>query len=258
MSGLRDRAISGPALVGAICSVSDPFAAEVLGHAGFDWVCVDLQHGMITPGDLVGLLQGLDASGTPTLVRVPWNEPAPIMRALDSGAAGVIVPMVNSVRDAEAAVAACRFPPAGIRSWGPTRAALGRSGYGVETANREVLCAVMIETREAMDALDDILAVPGIDAAFIGPSDLAIAHGMAPSLRADDPELERQILRVRDTCATHGVIPAVFTSGHEAAIRWERAGFRIMTVGSDRLLMMEAAQGLMASIRNPSEGAPAR
>lgn len=252
MNRMRERSTSGSAMFGAFCSVPDPFSAEVLGYAGFDWVCVDLQHGMIDEGDLLGILQGLESSGTPSLVRVRWNEPAAIMRALDTGADGVVVPMVSSARDAAAAVAACRFPPTGIRSWGPTRAALGRGDYSVETANREVLCAVMIETREAMDALDDILAVPGVDAAFIGPSDLAIAHGIVPSLKADDPEVGRLITRVRDACAAHGVIPAIFTSGHEAAVRWERAGFQLLTVGSDRLLMLEAAQRLVSSIRSES------
>jgi 4-hydroxy-2-oxoheptanedioate aldolase len=250
MTDLRERLRSGPAMFGAICSVPDSFSAEVLGRAGFDWVCVDLQHGMIDQADLLGILQGLAVGGTPALVRVPWNEPASIMRALDTGAAGVVIPMVSSARDAAAAVAACRYPPAGIRSWGPTRAALGRGDYGVETADREVLCAVMIETREAMDALDEILAVPGVDVAFIGPSDLAIAHGSAPSLQADDPDIGRRILQVREACARHDVIPAIFTSGPEAASRWERAGFRLLTVGSDRLLMLEAARRLMASIRS--------
>jgi 4-hydroxy-2-oxoheptanedioate aldolase len=246
---LRDRLAASPALFGAICSLPDAFSAEMLGWAGFDWVCVDLQHGMLTDTALVGILQALDLTGTPSLVRVPWNEPAAIMRALDTGASGVIVPMVNSAREAEQAVAACRYPQAGIRSYGPTRASLGRPGYDLGAANRDVVCAVMIETREAMAALDDILAVPGVDAAFIGPSDLAVAHGLAPSLRADDPQVGVLIAEILARCADHGVTPAIFTSGQEAAIRWRQAGFRLLTVGSDRLLMTEAARGLMAGIR---------
>jgi 4-hydroxy-2-oxoheptanedioate aldolase len=236
-------------MFGAICSVPDAFSAEMLGWAGFDWVCVDLQHGMVGPEALVGVLQGLDISGTPSLVRVPWNEPAPIMRALDSGATGVIVPMVNSADEAARAVAACRYPPDGIRSWGPTRAALGRTGYDVESANGEVICAVMIETREAMAALDEILAVPGVDAAFVGPSDLAVAHGYPPSLGADDPVVGELIATIVARCQVHEVVPAIFTSGVDAAIRWHDAGFLLLTVGSDRLLMTEAAKGLMAGIR---------
>jgi 4-hydroxy-2-oxoheptanedioate aldolase len=171
------------------------------------------------------------------------------MRALDTGAAGVIVPMVNSAAEAARAVAACRYPPDGIRSWGPTRAALGRAGYDIESANGEVICAVMIETREAMDALDDILAVPGVDAAFVGPSDLAVAHGFPPSLRADDPAVGALIATIVARCQAHGVVPAIFTSGVESALRWHDAGFRLLTVGSDRLLMTEAAKGLMSGIR---------
>lgn len=256
MTLVRDRLTSPSALFGAFCSVPDAFSAEVLGHAGFDWVCVDLQHGMIGQDDLLGILQALDVSGTPTLVRVPWNDPASIMRVLDTGADGVIVPMVNSAREAKLAVAACRFPPDGIRSWGPTRASLGRTEYTVDTANRDVICAVMIETREAMKALDEILAVPGVDAAFIGPSDLAISHGIAPSLRADDPNVSELIMQVRDACLRHDVIPAIFTGGQEAAVRWQQAGFRLLTVGSDRLLMTEAATRLLSAIRGEVETPP--
>lgn len=257
MNLVRDRLTSSSALFGAFCSVPDAFSAEVLGHAGFDWVCVDLQHGIIGKDDLVGILQALEVSGTPTLVRVPWNDPASIMRVLDAGADGVIVPMVNSAREAKLAVAACRYPPDGIRSWGPTRASLGRTDYTVNTANREVICAVMIETREAIEALDEILAVPGVNAAFIGPSDLAISHGIAPSLRAEDPDVAQLIMRVRDACLRHHVIPAIFTSGQEAAVRWQQEGFRLLTVGSDRLLMTEAATRLMSAIRAEVD-APAR
>lgn len=128
MIQLRDRLAARPTAFGAICSVPDSFSAEMLGRAGFDWVCVDLQHGMVGSEALLGILQALDLTETPSLVRVPWNEPAAIMHALDTGASGVIVPMVNSAEEAERAVAACRYPPAGIRSWGPTRVALGRAG----------------------------------------------------------------------------------------------------------------------------------
>lgn len=252
MPSLSERIHAGERLVGAISSLPDPFAAEVFAAAGFDWICVDLQHGMATPASLVGILQAFSITATPVLVRVPWNEPAPIMRALDAGAAGVIVPMVNSAADAQAAVAACRYPPDGIRSWGPTRALLRQAGYSVEAANAAVVCAVMIETRRGLDAADEILAVPGVDAVFVGPSDLAVDLGMAPSLAADAPSVHEALGRIVDAANRHGVCPAIFTSGHDAVTRLSAMGFRLLTAGSDRLLMLEAARGLAASLRTPA------
>ena len=225
----------------------DAFSAQMLGWAGFDWVCVDLQHGMVGPDALRRYpAGGLDVTGTPVFVRVPWNHPAAIMRALDTGAAGVIVPMVNSAAEAAlGAVAAMplptgRGPEPGSDPSGPRT---GRVRHRV--GQRRVICAVMIETREAMDALD-YFAVPGVDAAFVGPSDLAVAHGFPPSLRADDPAVGALIATIVARCQAHGVVPAIFTSGVESALRWHDAGFRLLTVGSDRLLMTEAAKGLMS------------
>ena len=249
MTDFRERLNDDSGLFGVICSMPDPFSAEMLGWTGVDWVCVDLQHGMVGQEALVGILQAFALTKTPTLVRVPWNDPAQIMHALDTGASGVIVPMVNSAADAVQAVAACRYPPLGIRSWGPTRAILGRPKYDVDSANREVICTVMIETREAMAALDEILAVPGVDAAFVGPSDLAIAHGLPPSLQADSPEVGELLARIVSRCRHYQVVPAIFTSGRDPALRWRHAGFRLFTVGSDRLLMSEATKALVSSIR---------
>ena len=252
MPTLANRIAAGDTLIGAISSLPDPFAAEVFGSVGFDWVCVDLQHGMATPTSLVGLLQAFSLSATPVLVRVPWNEPSAIMRALDTGADGVIVPMVNSAADARAAVAACRFPPDGIRSWGPTRVSLRRPGYAVGLANDEVVCAVMIETRAGLEAVDEILSVGGVDAVFVGPSDLAVDLGMAPSLVADGPGVRDALVRIAERAAAHGVCPAIFTSGRDAATRLIGEGYRMLTVGSDRLLMAEAAKTLLGTIRTPS------
>src|SRR2546429_9132539 len=129
---------------------------------------------------MVGLLGGLAAAAVPSMVRVPWNDPGWIMKALDAGAAGVIVPMVNSPEEAEAAVGACRYPPQGFRSWGPTRASLHAASYSPDTANRSVICAVMVETVPALDRLPGDRSGPGVDAAFIGPTAFALSLGLSP------------------------------------------------------------------------------
>jgi 4-hydroxy-2-oxoheptanedioate aldolase len=180
---------------------------------GFDWVCIDAQHGLIGYQEMLGMLQAVAVKGVPALVRVPWNEPGWIMKALDAGAAGVIVPMVNSPEEARAAAGACRYPPQGYRSWGPTRASLGVADYAPELANRSVVCAVMVETAPALEQLDEILAVPGVDAVFMGPSDFAISMGLAP--RSDDPEHRRRLDGMPAVCRRHGVVAGIACASAE-------------------------------------------
>jgi 4-hydroxy-2-oxoheptanedioate aldolase len=246
---LRDTLESGQNALGVMISFADPFACEIVARSGFDWACIDQQHGMAGPDRLLALLQAFAITGTPVLVRVAWNEPSAIMRALDAGAAGVVVPMVESAQHAASAVAACRYPPLGARSWGPTRASLGAPGYSVRSANRDVLCAVMIETQRGVECLDEIVAVPGVDIVFIGPADLAIAYGGAPSLFMDGPEIPEQIERVHRAATDRGVIPAIFASSPQAAKRFIDAGFRLLTIASDRALLSDAARSAVAEMR---------
>jgi 4-hydroxy-2-oxoheptanedioate aldolase len=241
--------LDGSVKYGVICSLPDGFSAEVLARCGFDWCCVDMQHGALSEAGLYPVLQGLSVVGTPALVRVRWNEPATIMRALDAGAAGVIVPMIQSPRDAQAAVAACRYPPAGIRSWGPTRARYSMTQYSADAADQSVICAVMIETESALGCLDEIVAVPGVDCVVIGPSDLALSLDASPSLIVNDARVDEAIARVLAACAAARVCPAIFTSGAEQVIRWRDRGFRLICTHSDRLLMAERAEHLLGEVR---------
>src|SRR6188472_3307480 len=136
---LRELLDSRATTIGGWCAIPSAFSAEVLACAGFDWVCIDMQHGLIGYDQMTAMIQALDARGVATLVRVEWNEPSPIMKALDTGAQGVIVPMVNSATEAVAATRACRYPPLGHRSWGPVRASLGDTSFDPESANRRVV-----------------------------------------------------------------------------------------------------------------------
>ena len=160
-----------------------PPRSPTTASLGFDYVCIDLQHGLNDYDGMANALAAMAGSGATPLVRVPWNEPGIIGRALDAGAAGVIIPMVNSVDEAQRAASACHYWPTGTRSFGPI--ALGaRGGFaGIEAANEQVLCIPMIETREAVEQIDDILGVPGISAVYVGPADLSITYGL-PSSRS--------------------------------------------------------------------------
>jgi 4-hydroxy-2-oxoheptanedioate aldolase len=254
MSGDRRPAFrevwdAGEPTYGGWCSIPTPLSVELMGRAGFDWLCIDLEHGGPQPADLIPMLTAAAATQTPAFVRVPWNEPGIIMKALDCGAAGVIVPMVNSVAEAERAVGACRYPPAGYRSWGPLRAALAVDGYNPEIGNRGVLCAVMMETVEGTDAIDEILAVPGIDAAFVGPADLALSAGLAPRLDSEDPAHLERLRRIVAACRKHSVVAGIFSG--PLSRRHRQEGFRMLALATDSGELSAGARRALAAARAP-------
>jgi 4-hydroxy-2-oxoheptanedioate aldolase len=230
----------------------EPLVAEVAGTAGFDYVCVDMQHGLSDLHDTIAALQGL-AGGTATpLVRVPWNEPGIIGRALDLGALGVVIPMVNNRADAEAAVAACRYAPEGGRSFGP---AVANQRFGptyYDRANRDVACIPMIETVEALANLDDILSVPGVDAAYIGPADLSISLGLPPRQDHEDERFQQALADVVAACNRHGVVAGVHANASITAAR-EQQGFRMITVTADFVAAITALRADLAATRSASK-----
>lgn len=236
------------ALYGGWCSIPDSFLAEVMGASGFDWVCVDMQHGLVSKGDVVGMLQALDRTGTPSIVRVPWTDPDPIMWALDAGARGVIVPMVNDAASARSVVAACRYAPEGIRSWGPVRASL-LSGAGQPAAtNQELLCMIMIETVEALENLDDILDVEGVEGVFIGPSDLAVSLGDDPR-EAPTPRHEEAIDTIIEKCRERDVVAGIFCLDLDRARRYRDKGYRLLNLQSDARMLRDRATAMLAEAR---------
>ena len=239
----------GGQTVGCWLSMANAYSAEAMARMGFDWVCVDLQHGLVDYHDLTYMLPAISNSDTTPLVRVPWNEPYEILKALDAGAYGVIVPMVNDRAEAERAVDACRYPPKGHRSFGPIRAAMyGGKGYAAE-ANDQIACIAMIETEAGINNLDEILSTPGLDGVYIGPSDLALALGMAPRGDNDDPKHAAVVQRILDACGKHGVAAGIHTSSLEYTQRYLKAGFNFVTLGTDSGFMMSAAGRELAAAR---------
>jgi 4-hydroxy-2-oxoheptanedioate aldolase len=238
---LRELIDSGGPTIGGWCVIPGGFSAEIMAGAGFDWVCIDCQHGLIGYECMVGMLQALDGHGVATIVRVQWNEPSAIMKALDAGAQGVIVPMVNSAQEALAATRACRYPPLGFRSWGPVRAALGDPSYDPEQGNRSAVCIVMVETPEAVEAVEEIAVVQGVDAILIGPYDLSLSTNLnitSPGEKVKDAE---QFNRVLTACNQAG-IPAGTTCLTGNDVRKRRAqGFRLLQLSTDLALLADAA-----------------
>lgn len=181
---LRAKWRAGEPAFGAWCTLGSDLGAELLARAGFDYVCLDCQHGMWNVESISGAAQAVRTAGSLPLVRVPSGELWLIGRALDLGAAGVIVPLVSSVEEAAAAAASCRYPPEGARSFGPVRTGLDPSATVAER-NEQVLCVVMVETEGGVASLEQICELPGVDAVYVGPRDLGLTHGLAPGAEYD-------------------------------------------------------------------------
>jgi 4-hydroxy-2-oxoheptanedioate aldolase len=235
--------------VGAWLSVDSVLTAETLTRAGFDWLCLDMQHGFIGYEDVKVMLPAISQTETIPFVRVPWNDPAIIMKVLDAGAYGVVIPLVNNREEAERAVAACRYPPDGIRSSGPIRAAMyGGRGYAAE-ANNEIACIVMVETAEALENLDEIISTPGVDAVYIGPSDLAYALGLTPTGDNNEPSHVEAVNRIHECCQKHGVATGIHTSSVEYTKRYLSQGFHMITLNTDRGFMARMVRRELSEVR---------
>lgn len=239
---------AGKGTVGGWLSIGNAYTAETMANLGFDWLCVDLQHGMLSYSDLTYMLPAISTRDTTPLVRVPWNEPYEIMKALDAGANGVIVPMVNTRAEAEKAVAACRYPPDGMRSFGPIRAALAAGrGYMAE-ANGQIACIAMVETAEGIDNLDAIAGTPGLDAIYIGPADLAFALGLKPG-DDDDPKHVQTVADILAACRKHGIAAGIHTGSVARTRQYLQQGFNLVNVGSDGGFLARAAAMDLAAAR---------
>jgi len=238
-----------PAINGWL-AIPSGFSAEVMAQGGWDSVTVDMQHGVQDYQTMVACFQAIQSHPVLPMVRVPWNEPGIVGKVLDAGAYGVICPMINTKAEAEAFVSYCRYPPAGKRSNGPIRAGI----YGVgttyqSTANQEVLCLPMIETQEAVDNLDAILDVPGIDAVYIGPSDLGFSMGLIPVLDREEPVIMDIYKKILDATKKRGVRACVHCLTPAYAKRMIAMGFNLVTLGNDSGLLLGAARAAVKATR---------
>jgi 4-hydroxy-2-oxoheptanedioate aldolase len=221
-----------PATLGWI-SVANSFTAEMMASQGFDAVCIDMQHGETGLSTLMGMLQAVSATDATPVVRVGWNEPAAIMKALDFGASAIIVPLINNAEEARKAVSACRYPPAGDRSSGPVRAMQIHGPDYISEANDDVILMAMIETKEGLVNLEEICATPGVDAIYIGPADLSFALGMAP--RADNPDPLHMATcdRIKEAAHRHGKKVCMHCASAGFAAGAIQRGFDLVMITSD-------------------------
>jgi 4-hydroxy-2-oxoheptanedioate aldolase len=233
-------------------SVNEPAVAEWLAREAFDAVVLDMQHGAIDFAGAVRSIVSVALAGKPTIARVPIGEFALASRLLDVGASAILAPMINSGADARRLVEFVKFPPLGERSWGP-RAALALSGLDApayfKSANAMTQAIAMIETRAALDALDDILRVDGIDGVFVGPSDLSIALSGGRGVEPRGEALMSEARRVAERAKAHGKYAAMFCFDGADARAMQALGYRLCTISSDQNLLRAAARGELAAAR---------
>jgi len=214
-----------------------------MAHQGFESLTVDMQHGVVDYQVAGTMLQAISPAPVVPLARVPWNDPARLMKILDAGAYGVICPMINTRAEAEALVQACKYPPRGYRSFGPVRASIYAGMDYVDHADADLVVMPMIETALALKNLDDILSVPGVDAIYVGPADLSLSLGCRPRLdQTDAPVVEAQQTIV-EACKRHGVVAGIHNGTAAYALKMIAAGYQFVTLASDsRFLAAKAAE----------------
>lgn len=237
------------AVVNGWLAIANGFSAEVMANQGWDALTVDLQHGVVDYQAMVGMLQAISTTPTVPVVRVPWLDPALLMKTLDAGAYGVICPMVNTREDAQKLVAYTTYAPVGTRSFGPIRGLIyGGPDYPQE-ADRTIVRFAMIETAQALDNLDAILSVEGLDAVYIGPSDLSLSLGCRPVFDDVDPPVAQAIDHIVERARAHGLVAGIHNGTPESALSRIAKGFRFVTVSSDARLMAAGSQQVLSRLR---------
>jgi len=249
---LKEKLRRGEAVIGTFVEIGHPDVTEWLSHLGFDWLLLDAEHAPTGFETLQRMMQAMNGTGCVPIVRPEWNEPVVIKRVLDLGAYGVLIPWVNSKEEAENAVKFCRYPPEGIRGFGPRRAGMFDPEY-YQTANEELLIAVQIETEEALKNLDEILSVPGIDACYIGPWDLSVSLGFGVPPNWNEPRYLAAFDRVLEAAKRHGKPAGMFTTIDN--IEWAlEKGFKFNTVDDDDMFLIRGAQISLAKARSAAKG----
>ncbi|MDX2259573.1 MAG: aldolase/citrate lyase family protein [Hyphomicrobiaceae bacterium] len=252
-----NRIASGGKIVNGWCSLPSAGVVEVLARQGYDSLTIDMQHGGMGFETVVDMLRAMAGSPVAPLVRVPWHDPGTMMRVLDAGAFGIICPMVDSAASAEAFVAACRYPPRGFRSFGPHRAVIATgtasSAEYVRSAAADIMLLAMIETTSGLAAVEDIVAVDGLDGVYVGPGDLSLALGEVPSMAPTATVVTEAIALVLAAAKKAGRIVAIHTDGPATARRCFAAGFDMCTLQGDIRLLSDAARSQVLAVRAAGE-----
>ena len=249
---VKEKLRRGEPCIGTWITTGNPLVAEVLAHSGFDWLTVDMEHNAIDMDSLLSCFYAIGTTDTVPFVRVPWNDPQVLKRVLDIGAYGVVVPNIKSPEEAELAVQACRYPPEGFRGVGGVRGRLYGGADYVEKANEEIAVALMIEHTDAVRRIAEICNVPGIDALFVGPNDLAKSLGVPGGYDNAHVDHKAAVAQVLETGKRFNIPVGIHCAGAEEVNRRIEEGFVLLAIASDSRFLASAAQGATAQVKLPS------
>ncbi len=247
---LKEIFKSGKSAVNGWLQIPNSFTAELMANQNWDSLTLDMQHGVIDYPNAVGMLQAISTTKVVPMARVNWNEPGQIMKILDAGAYGIICPMISNKKEAENFVKACMYPPNGYRSYGPIRGLVYGGPDYADEANNEILKFAMIETRESLENLDEIMKTPGLDGIYIGPADLSLAIGQKPSF--DKPEgdpVYDEIMKILDHAKKNKIIAGIQNGQPEYAEKMIKKGFQLVTIGSDQRYMTSASKSALSKLK---------
>jgi 4-hydroxy-2-oxoheptanedioate aldolase len=247
---LKEIFDKGGSAINGWLQIPNSFTAELMANQNWDSLTLDMQHGVIDYSHAISMLQAISTTEVVPLARVNWNEPGQIMKILDAGAYGIICPMVSNRKEAENFVQACMYPPKGYRSYGPIRGLVYGGPDYADEANNEILKFAMIETKESLDNLDEIMQTPGLDGIYIGPADLSLAIGEKPSF--DKPEgdpVYEVIMKILEHAKKNKVIAGIQNAQPEYAHKMIKKGFQLVTIGTDQRFMVAAAKAALGTIK---------
>jgi 4-hydroxy-2-oxoheptanedioate aldolase len=247
---LKEIFKKGSSAVNGWLQIPNSFTAELMANQNWDSLTLDMQHGVIDYSSAISMLQAISTTNVVPLARVNWNEPGQIMKILDAGAYGIICPMVSNKKEAENFVQACMYPPKGYRSYGPIRGLVYGGPDYAEKANDEILKFAMIETKESLDNLDEIMQTPDLDGIYIGPADLSLAIGEKPSFdkQEGDPVYD-VIMKILEHAKKNKIIAGIQNGQPEYAEKMIKKGFQFVTIGSDQRYMTGAAKIALSKIK---------
>ena len=253
---LKELMKAGTPVVNGWLSIPSTVTAEIMAQQGFDSLTIDLQHGLTDYNNALPMLQTISSTDVTPLARVNWNEPGQIMKILDAGSYGIICPMVSNKLEAEKFVQACMYPPNGYRSFGPIRGLIyGGSDY-VKHADNEILKFAMIETKEALEKLDEIMAVKGVDGIYIGPADLSLALNEEPGFdRPEKTKAYSEILRILEHAKKNKIITDIHNGTPENTQKMIDKGFNFVTISSDLREMSTGSKKNIEKIKGSSKKA---
>ena len=251
---LKEMFKEGRPIINGWLQIPSAFSAEVMAHQGWDSCTIDMQHGAIDYSNALNMLQAISTTSVTPLARVNWNEPGQIMKILDAGCYGIICPMVSNKTQAKNFVQACLYPSKGYRSFGPIRGLLYGGEDYAKYADLEILKLAMIETKEALEKLDEILDTPNLDGIYIGPADLSLAVGEEPGFdKGENTKAYKEILRILDAAKKKNLLAGLHNGTAEYAQKMIDKGFNLVTVGSDSRYISAGAKSDLAKLKGIKE-----